>query len=930
MRLCGTDKVVEVFERGVLAVTYSVGLWVNYCQFASSVFEDPDDVRRLFKRAISFVGKDYSCHSLWDLHIEFEFSQQHWSSLAHIFIQTLRFPTKRLHHYYESFQKLVTIWEEEMETQKISAVGPKPEADLDNVAQASYGDEEICDVISKLLHSSDGHTMSRELQKYKAIGERLYKNSCLLDEKIVCFESNIHRSYFHVKPLDTSQLENWHKYLDFVEAQKDFDWVVKLYERCLIPAANYCEFWMRYVAYMESKGGREIANFALDRATEIFLKDIPIIHVYNSRFKEASGDIMGARAAMLRHKTESDENFVDNAIIKASMEKRLGNLTAASNIYCEAIDRAISKEELNLLPTLYVHYSQHLSVTTNSAVAARDILINGIKHMPSCKFLYEELIKFATTHGGQEHIDVVGSIVAAALSTIPGESQVLDSTDQKDISNLYLKFVDHCGTIYDIRKAWSRHVKIFPCLLRVPYESPPTGIKSWKSLLEGKHKTYADKPSESISIQPEETSLPEHAAFRPKLGSVGNASSERRHQASNMSSEQSMENEAESVQVPQKCMEGDNTGSNHDCLVNQSHLPVALKTPFLDPPKGGPSRSVSDGSHEGEDPEEISVSNRVVSSENIAEIHASDQAEGQRTVSPPPYSSSQQNQNHSSFESRSRWHRMNHSDRSRQDSRFGFRGQLRRRPHHHQQLYPPQPESPLTETGHTSFPPQNQQIHLGNNNGNQLQAWPTLNYNFAPGYRGQVFAQNVTYPQVQFPNYPALQGSEQSGAELESNQAHYNQMWQYYYYYQQQQLFIQQQMQQLELTQAQLQQQQQSPEYQHVLQQLNQLQHQQQQLYQLQQQLYQQLQTQQQLVPQQQSHQGMQVSQQDQLFYMPLQQQLSQQQESFLQQQFSQSDQLQVQQNQESNLQLQRQRVEEEGLKEEEEAKKVHQPQSTP
>lgn len=29
---------------------------------------------------------------------------------------------------------------------------------------------------------------------------------------------------------------------------------------------------MRYVDFMESKGGREIASYALDRATQIFLK----------------------------------------------------------------------------------------------------------------------------------------------------------------------------------------------------------------------------------------------------------------------------------------------------------------------------------------------------------------------------------------------------------------------------------------------------------------------------------------------------------------------------------------------------------------------------------------------------------------------------------------------------------------------------------
>ena len=48
--------------------------------------------------------------------------------------------------------------------------------------------------------------------------------------------------------------------------------IVKLYERCLISCANYPEFWMRYVDFMESKGGKEIANDALVRATNTFLK----------------------------------------------------------------------------------------------------------------------------------------------------------------------------------------------------------------------------------------------------------------------------------------------------------------------------------------------------------------------------------------------------------------------------------------------------------------------------------------------------------------------------------------------------------------------------------------------------------------------------------------------------------------------------------
>ncbi|MBA0774922.1 hypothetical protein Gotri_010095 [Gossypium trilobum] len=33
-------------------------------------------IDRLFKRAMSYVGKDYLCHTLWDEYVEFEFSRE--------------------------------------------------------------------------------------------------------------------------------------------------------------------------------------------------------------------------------------------------------------------------------------------------------------------------------------------------------------------------------------------------------------------------------------------------------------------------------------------------------------------------------------------------------------------------------------------------------------------------------------------------------------------------------------------------------------------------------------------------------------------------------------------------------------------------------------------------------------------------------------
>ncbi|XP_022639460.1 uncharacterized protein LOC106768678 isoform X2 [Vigna radiata var. radiata] len=454
-----TDKVVEVFEKAVLAATYSVGVWFDYCSFGMSAFEDPSDIRRLFTRAISFVGKDYLCHILWDKYIHFEFSQQQWISLAHIYIQTLKFPTKKLHQYYDSFKKLLTILEEGIGNHELQS---ETCFDCELPMTTCHKDGEIYHIIEDMMDSSVGLTSSVALKRYRAIGEMLYHNACELYSKISPFEASIRRHYFHVQPLDANQLQNWHNYLDFIELQGDFDWAVKLYERCLIVCANYPEYWMRCVDFMEAKGGREIANYSLDRATEIYLTRVPSIHLFNARFKEQIGDVFAARAAYVQSGKERDSDFVDNVISKANMEKRLGNTESAFSIYNEALKRAATEEKLHALPILYIHFSRLKYISTNSVDAARDVLIDGIRTLPHNKLLLEELIKFSMMHGGTKHMAVIDSIIADTISPRSDGSQGLSAEDAEDISNLYLEFVDYIGTIHDVRKAWNRHIKLFP------------------------------------------------------------------------------------------------------------------------------------------------------------------------------------------------------------------------------------------------------------------------------------------------------------------------------------------------------------------------------------------------------------------------------------------------------------------------------------
>lgn len=227
------------------------------------------------------------------------------------------------------------------------------------------------------------------------------------------------------------------------------------------------------------------------------LQRVPVILLFNARFKEHEGNVTATRSTLLQcDDVELDLNFIENIVIKANMEKRLGNFVAASNIFEEALAMAAEKKKLHTLPNIYVHFSR-LKYMIESADAARDILIDGIKRLPDCKLLLEELINFAILNGGWQHIPMLDSVIQKAISPGPDMSQCLNVKDAEDVSSLYLKFIDLCGTIHELRKAWNRHIRLFPCSVRTAFnEQITTNIKSSKLAKEEKEDTIVTKPQQ--------------------------------------------------------------------------------------------------------------------------------------------------------------------------------------------------------------------------------------------------------------------------------------------------------------------------------------------------------------------------------------------------------------------------------------------------
>ncbi|KAH9610318.1 hypothetical protein KSS87_008671 [Heliosperma pusillum] len=462
-RFGAIDKVVEVYERAVQGVTYSVDIWLHYCTFAINTYGDPDTIRRLFERSLAYVGTDYLSYPLWDKYIEYEYSQQDWGRLAMIYTRILENPNQQLDRYFISFKELAASQPLAQlrttdETAAVTAGAGSVDSNADGLVSEEVHPDEP-EEPSKPLH--DGPMEAAEMEKYIAVREEMFKKAKEFDSKIIGYETAIRRPYFHVRPLNDAELENWHYYLDFIEGNEDFNKIVKLYERCLVACANYPEFWTRYILCMEGRGSVDLADNALARATQVFVKRQPEMHMFAALIKEQRGDIPGARAAFQLVHTEISPGLLEAIIDHANMERRLGNMEEAFSLYEQAIAIEKGKEHSQTLPILFAQYSRFVYLAHGNAEKARDILTQAVDQIQLSKSFLEALIHLESIQSLPKRIDYIESLVEKYLSSVADNSDATNVQEKEDLSSIYLEFLDLFGDIKTIKKAKDRHVRLF-------------------------------------------------------------------------------------------------------------------------------------------------------------------------------------------------------------------------------------------------------------------------------------------------------------------------------------------------------------------------------------------------------------------------------------------------------------------------------------
>ncbi|KAG0341613.1 hypothetical protein BG000_008558 [Podila horticola] len=417
----GVDGAIEIFERGVTSITNSVDLWVQYCTFVMERKpEDRDDIEQLFERGAKSVGLDFMPHVFWDKYIEFFESKEEHAKLVQLMNRIIKIPMHQYARFFEKYAHLVStrpiedvVTDEKYNEykEKLTAGGEeKPKEHLD------------AEIRNMILEESS----------------QIYANTATETNKRWPFEAEIKRPYFHVKPMDSAQLNNWRRYLDFEEAEGDFERTKVLYERCLVTCALYEEFWMRYGVWMRNAGTVDQVAEIYGRAARFVPSSEPSARLAFALVEEELGHQEEARK-QYRTVLNCVPGHIESIVRYANFERRQSpqDLSAAEIVYASQLEVENVDETTQM--AIVTLYAKFLWQAKKDVEAARAVFKTGEGKFDS-RFYFSNYLKFEMSQEGDDYEKRVSSVFEQVrFSGLP-------ESVKNDYNQNYLDFLMEFGS----------------------------------------------------------------------------------------------------------------------------------------------------------------------------------------------------------------------------------------------------------------------------------------------------------------------------------------------------------------------------------------------------------------------------------------------------------------------------------------------------
>lgn len=324
-------------------------LWIHYLTYVKANHTDNEEfIRSQFERALTACGLEFRSDKLWEAYIKWETEGKRLKNVVKVYDRLLATPTLGYGAHFTHFTEVVNgnapnqlIGEEEMK----ALLGASEEGAGGEEEQQKEDDKETKDKEKEKEKENKKGVEDETLKLRKKIlsgRKKVYKQTVAAVSARWTFEEAIKRPYFHVKPLERSQLKNWKDYLDFEIEQGDRKRTLVLFERCLIACALYEEFWLKLIRYLDTQTDTDlepIKRDAYERACTVHHPDKPSLHLMWSAFEECHENFAKA-AEILTNLEKVAPNLLQIAYRRINLERRRGDLVKSEQLYEQYISTA--------------------------------------------------------------------------------------------------------------------------------------------------------------------------------------------------------------------------------------------------------------------------------------------------------------------------------------------------------------------------------------------------------------------------------------------------------------------------------------------------------------------------------------------------------------------------------------------------------------
>ncbi|XP_067938391.1 pre-mRNA-processing factor 39-like [Watersipora subatra] len=485
----GEEEAIQVYEAAVLAVGLSIDLWVAYLEFYINSGKTEEEVRELFVRAIHSCGLEFKSDKVWDMYIDWEAKHNNLIQITEIYRQLLSTPTKCYTTHYDNIKEHIDkhepweiipeskLPETRIRATEIMATRKEELGETD----APPGEETLQDDTEISTENFENMNDKMKFALKSALQEE-FETLLSANEKEVKlrweFEEGVKRPYFHNKPLDSAQLKNWRKYLDFEIANGGENRAIFLFERCVIACAQYEEFWLKYTAYLEGLERHEDVRNVYTRACRQHLPYKASIHITWAFYEERQGEYEQALAVISNIELQTPDNM-------CVLNHKLNLLRRHGDDLCDLFNSYITCKGLGAesVKLLISKYARYLLKIKGDPDKASEVLRKALEENSAHEAFYTQLLDVEYQRQPLDEdkvLDVFELINASSLSP---------EVKQKFYSRRY-EFIDDLGS--DVKRLYSIYQE---------HEEAATAAKEKKRALSASDKTYSDPKKAKTTAQ---------------------------------------------------------------------------------------------------------------------------------------------------------------------------------------------------------------------------------------------------------------------------------------------------------------------------------------------------------------------------------------------------------------------------------------------